>query len=64
MLGSDRLIPLAEVMRIVGLGRTAIYGMIRDGQFPKQVKPRPRASRWIEREVMEWINACGDERKL
>ena len=52
---SDRLIPLREVRRLVGLGKTMIYRKIREGTFPRPYKISPFASRWSETEVSDWI---------
>lgn len=53
--GDDRLIRLKEVCRRVGLGKSMIYQMIREERFPAPYKISPFASRWSEREVVEWI---------
>ncbi|WP_105255375.1 AlpA family transcriptional regulator [Pseudoalteromonas sp. T1lg75] len=50
-----KLIKLAEVKEITGLGRSTIYNFIKDGIFPKQVELGPRAVAWVEEEVLEWI---------
>ena len=50
----DRLIRLPDVIDRVGLKRTAIYKMIKAGQFPKQVRLGV-ASLWSESEVAAWI---------
>jgi prophage regulatory protein len=50
----DRLIKLTEVMNIVGLGKTMIYRLERDGRFPQHCKPGGAASRWSEAEVRAW----------
>lgn len=39
---------------MVGLGKTAIYGLIKDHTFPAPIK-LGRASGWVESEVQEWI---------
>jgi prophage regulatory protein len=49
----DRLISLAEVKHMVGLGRTTIYRLVKQGSFPGYVKVG-FATRWVEREVVEW----------
>lgn len=51
---SQRLIRLPEVKGMVGLGTTAIYGKMKSGDFPKQVKVG-RLSGWVESEVQAWI---------
>ncbi len=52
---ADRLIPLPEVSRRVGLGKTMIYKMIADGRFPAPYKITPAAARWSDTEVTAWI---------
>lgn len=48
------LIRLADVMRIVGFGKSQIYKLIGRGDFPPPVK-LGRASRWSASEVAEWV---------
>jgi prophage regulatory protein len=52
--GEDRLIPLARSMEIVGLGKSMIYRLMRQGRFPQACKPGGAATRWSEREVCAW----------
>jgi prophage regulatory protein len=63
---ADRLIPLPEVSRRVGLGKTMIYKMIADGRFPPPYKITPAAARWSDTEVTAWITEIkfGYEGKL
>lgn len=56
----ERLIKLDEVCRRVGLGKTMIYAMMKDGRFPRPYKISPFASRWSEREVVAWIDEVKD----
>ena len=49
----DRIIRLPEVMRLTGCSRSHVY---QDLNFPKPVKIGPRASGWMLREVVEWLN--------
>jgi prophage regulatory protein len=49
-----KIMRLPEVKAMVGLGTTAIYALIKKGEFPKPVKIG-RASRWVEQEIQEWI---------
>lgn len=53
---NDRLLRFREVSRVVGFGRTKIYKMIRNGQFPAPYKPGGASSRWSEMEIAEWID--------
>jgi prophage regulatory protein len=52
----DRLLRLAEVCHRVGLGKTMIYEMIGERRFPEPCKISPAASRWSEREIVDWID--------
>lgn len=51
-----RLLRLPEVMQRVGLRKTAIYKLQRDGAFPSCVKIGAAAT-WVEGEIDAWINA-------
>uniref|UniRef100_UPI0035CA119A helix-turn-helix transcriptional regulator n=1 Tax=uncultured Sphingomonas sp. TaxID=158754 RepID=UPI0035CA119A len=50
----DRLLPIAVVMEIAGIGKTMIYRKMREGTFPKCCKPGGASTRWSEREVRTW----------
>ena len=56
----ERLMKLDEVCRRVGLGKTMIYAMIKEGRFPRPYKISPFASRWSEQEVVAWIDDVKD----
>lgn len=60
-MSEKRLIDLGEVKRKTGLCRSAIYGRISEGQFPKPCK-LGTASRWLESEVDAWIDQLVAER--
>jgi prophage regulatory protein len=49
-----KIIRLPKVKELVGLGKTAIYDKIKEGDFPKPIK-LGRASGWLEGDVQEWI---------
>lgn len=51
---TDRLISLAEVKDMTGLGKTMIYRLMKAGTFPAQYKPGGHASRWSEAEIKAW----------
>lgn len=52
----DRLlISLDDVCRLVGLGRSQIYAMVRDGKFPRPVRLGRRCSRWRMASVRAWV---------
>lgn len=51
----DRNLKLQQVMDITGFGKTKIYQMVRDGEFPPYRKIGA-ATRWSEVEVLAWQN--------
>lgn len=51
---TEKILRLPQVREIVGLGTTAIYGRMKSGQFPKQIKIG-RLSGWVESEVQKWV---------
>ena len=55
------LLNFNTVSRKVGLSRKTIYGRIRSGNFPRQVKIG-RASRWLKHEIYDWIAGVAADR--
>ena len=55
-LDYPRLIRLDTVLEITTLSVSTIYRQIAKGQFPKQRKISERSTRWVESEVIEYIN--------
>lgn len=53
----ERFIRLPEVMKTVGMGRTAVYDRIKKGTFPKQYKISARVSAWKLTEVKAWMDS-------
>jgi prophage regulatory protein len=51
---NDKFIRLQEVTQKIAIKKSKIYQLINDGLFPKPVKIGTM-SRWIEREVTEWM---------
>jgi prophage regulatory protein len=56
-----RLLPMPAVQAEVGLHKTTIYGLIRDGKFPKPIKIGD-SSRWLSDELEAWINELAASR--
>ena len=52
----DRLLRRAEVERLTGLSRSAIYDKMKKGEFPVPKKVGPHAVRWLRSEVRGWID--------
>lgn len=61
----DVLLTRNQVQARVNLSRTAIYRMMRKGQFPLPLKLGTKAVRWPESELNEWLRtrprAVGDK---
>lgn len=53
-LNVQRLLRLAEVSTMVGLGHTSIYNYIADGKFPAPVRIGIRGVRWKLSDVLAW----------
>jgi len=49
------LLRLPEVLRMTGLGKTTLYGLIKTGSFPAPVPLGGRAVAWASQEVEGWI---------
>lgn len=53
----ERLLSLEQVSERVGMKRTSIYKLVKSGEMPCPVKVGPKASRWLESEVEDFINS-------
>lgn len=60
---ADRLLRLPQVLEITGLGKTMIYRLIRQREFPQPFKPGGHASRWSEEEVRAWRSRIDEQRQ-
>jgi prophage regulatory protein len=49
------ILRLPDVMRRVGLKHAAIYQMIAQGNYPKQIPLGARAVGWLESEIDAWL---------
>jgi len=56
----EGFLKLDEVSRRVGLGKSMIYGMIKEHCFPPPYKISPYASRWSKHEIVAWIAEVKD----
>lgn len=50
-----RLLRLAQVMDVTGLGKSKIYELQSAGDFPMRVQITAHSVGWIEEEVQNWI---------
>lgn len=53
---SSRLIRLPEVMKRVGLSRSAIYKRMAEGRFPRSRSLGPKCAVWVQSEIDDWIS--------
>ena len=59
--GNVSLLRLPAVLQRVGLGRSAVYDLIKQGKFPSPVKAGG-ASAWPDNEIDTWIASLVAER--
>lgn len=52
---NDKIIRLPQVEASVGLKKSAIYKLIKAGDFPAQIKLGKHASGWLDSDVQAWI---------
>ena len=52
---TDRLLTRAEVERVVGLKRSALYRAMREGRFPEPLRVGPKSVRWLLSEIEKWV---------
>jgi prophage regulatory protein len=57
----QRLLRLPEVMRRVGLKRSAIYQRMSEGKFPKSRSLGVKCAVWVESEISAWIKVIEDQ---
>ena len=53
---AQAILRLPAVQSRTGLSRSAIYGGVRKGSFPKPINLSPNAVGWIESEIDDWIS--------
>ena len=55
-ISQDALLRLNDVRAITGMGKTLIYRLIKNNQFPRQIHPAgARMSTWRKSEIDNWI---------
>ena len=50
-----RVLRLAQVLEVTGLGKTTIYELQNAGKFPRSVKITAHSVGWMEDEVLSWL---------
>lgn len=51
----DRIIRIADVQVLVGVGRSTVYRWEAEGAFPRRRQVGPGVVGWLESEVLEWL---------
>ena len=51
----ERLLTRKEITREVGISRSTIYRLLRNGSFPQPIRIGERGIRWPESQVQAWI---------
>ena len=53
---SDRMLKIGEVLELSGLSKPSVYRRMKDSNFPQPKAMGPRAARWSETEVRQWLS--------
>jgi prophage regulatory protein len=53
-LNAQRLLRLAEVSKMLGIGRSTVYKYVNEGRFPSPVNVGYRSVRWKLADVLAW----------
>lgn len=56
MQPDEVLLRLPAVTRQTGLGKSTLYGLVSQGQFPKPIRISARCVAWRRSEVQRWID--------
>ena len=52
----DRLLRLPDVSDIVGIRKSSIYALMKEGKFPKCIYVTSKTVAWPESAVLAWVN--------
>lgn len=53
----DPVLQLTEVLKVTSLKKTALYKMIEEGSFPRQIKLTKRRVGWKKSAIIDWIDS-------
>jgi len=62
MPDADTLLTIEEVAERTRLSKPTIYKLIRQGDFPRQLRLCANKVAWLEREVSAWVAARAEAR--
>ena len=52
-----QVIKLKRVIALTSLSSATIYRLIKNGEFPKQLKLAERSSGWLLEEIYDWLES-------
>lgn len=52
----DPILRWPEVAKIVPISRSHAHALAAQSKFPKPIKLGPRASGWVQSEILDWLN--------
>ena len=52
-----RVIKLPKVRELTSLSNATIYRLVKQGEFPKQLKLAERSSGWLLDEINDWLES-------
>ncbi len=55
IVAGECLLPIQDVSKRIGLGKSKIYEMVGEATFPRPVRLSPKAVRWKQSEIDAWI---------
>ena len=62
-LQPDTLVNIEEVERRTGISESTIKRMVKDGRFPKPMRPSPRRIAWSGRDIDELVRQLDNQRR-
>ena len=52
-----QVIKLKTVIKLTSLSSATIYSLVKNGEFPKQLKLAERSSGWLLEEINDWLES-------
>ena len=52
-----RVIKITKVKELTSLSSATIYRLVKNGEFPKQLKLAERSSGWLLEEINDWLES-------
>ena len=59
-----KLLTLRDLVKVLGVGSPqSIRRWVKNGRFPRPIKTGPRVTRWLNKEVTDWLQDKMENRK-